>query len=293
MTPTSSSRSAPSWAPRRPASTRFALARAARPCRRRSRADRGELRGARARRRREGRACRARWRGCPGRRARTAPRGRPRRAAIAEARRKKTERGLLATVRDALPRDAVHAWDMTILAYWAAAHFPVYEPRTFLYPLGSGTLGYAWPAALGASLAAPGTPGAGGRRGRRLQLRDRRAGRRAPVRARRQAPSRRRRRLRDPARVPARPVRGDDQRRPGPARLPRARARRSASRSSRCSRRSSAEALGRRLRRGGPAVVHVPALLEMWDSLTDWSRIVRPSLDRARRRTGPARAWRS
>ena len=68
------------------------------------------------------------------------------------------ERGLLATIRDALPRDAVHAWDMTMLAYWAAAHFPAYEPRRFLYPLGSGTLGYAWPAALGATLAAPGTP---------------------------------------------------------------------------------------------------------------------------------------
>ncbi len=66
-----------------------------------------------------------------------------------------TERGLLQTVRDALPRNAITAWDMTILAYWAAAHFPMYEPRTFLYPLGSGTLGYAWPAALGASLAAP------------------------------------------------------------------------------------------------------------------------------------------
>jgi acetolactate synthase-1/2/3 large subunit len=67
-----------------------------------------------------------------------------------------TERKLLQTVRDGLPRNAVTAWDMTILAYWAAAHFPVFEPRTFLYPLGSGTLGYAWPAALGASLAAPG-----------------------------------------------------------------------------------------------------------------------------------------
>ncbi len=67
-----------------------------------------------------------------------------------------TERGLLATLREALPRDAVTTWDMTILAYWAAAHFPAYEPRTFLYPLGSGTLGYAWPAALGASVAAPG-----------------------------------------------------------------------------------------------------------------------------------------
>jgi len=68
------------------------------------------------------------------------------------------ERGLLATIRDALPREAVHAWDMTILAYCASAHFPALGPRRFLYPLGSGTLGYAWPAALGATLAVPGTP---------------------------------------------------------------------------------------------------------------------------------------
>lgn len=68
------------------------------------------------------------------------------------------ERGLLHEIREALPRDAVHTWDMTILAYWAAAHFPALAPRRFLYPLGSGTLGYAWPAALGASLALPGTP---------------------------------------------------------------------------------------------------------------------------------------
>ena len=68
------------------------------------------------------------------------------------------ERGLLGTIRDALPRDAVHAWDMTILAYWAGAHFPALSPRRFLYPLGSGTLGYAWPAALGAKAALPDTP---------------------------------------------------------------------------------------------------------------------------------------
>ncbi len=68
------------------------------------------------------------------------------------------ERGLLRTIRATLPREAVTAWDMTILAYWAAAHFPAYAPRSFLYPLGSGTLGYAWPAALGASLAVPGRP---------------------------------------------------------------------------------------------------------------------------------------
>jgi acetolactate synthase I/II/III large subunit len=63
------------------------------------------------------------------------------------------ERGLLETIRAAVSPQNVTAWDMTILAYWAAAHFPVTEPRRFLYPLGSGTLGYAWPAALGASTA--------------------------------------------------------------------------------------------------------------------------------------------
>jgi acetolactate synthase-1/2/3 large subunit len=65
---------------------------------------------------------------------------------------------LLTAIRAAMPGHGITAWDMTILAYWAAAHFPVLNPRTFLYPLGSGTLGYAWPAALGASLAAPDAP---------------------------------------------------------------------------------------------------------------------------------------
>jgi acetolactate synthase-1/2/3 large subunit len=65
---------------------------------------------------------------------------------------------LLKTIRRALPRDAVHAWDMTILGYDASMYLPALEPRTFLYPLGSGTLGYAWPAALGARLARPDVP---------------------------------------------------------------------------------------------------------------------------------------
>ena len=68
------------------------------------------------------------------------------------------ERGLLGAIRSALPRDAITAWDMTILGYWAAAQFPALTPRTFLYPLGSGTLGYAWPAALGAKAALPDAP---------------------------------------------------------------------------------------------------------------------------------------
>jgi acetolactate synthase-1/2/3 large subunit len=65
---------------------------------------------------------------------------------------------LLTRIRGAVPAHGITAWDMTILAYWAAAHFPVLNPDTFLYPLGSGTLGYAWPAALGASVGAPDTP---------------------------------------------------------------------------------------------------------------------------------------
>lgn len=68
------------------------------------------------------------------------------------------ERGLLGAIRSALPRDAIHTWDMTILGYWAAAHFAALAPRRFLYALGSGTLGYAWPAALGAKAALPATP---------------------------------------------------------------------------------------------------------------------------------------
>ncbi len=67
------------------------------------------------------------------------------------------ERRLLGTIRSALPPDAVQAWDMTILGYWAAAHLAAPAPRRFLYPLGSGTLGYAWPAALGAKAALPGS----------------------------------------------------------------------------------------------------------------------------------------
>lgn len=59
---------------------------------------------------------------------------------------------LLQAIRAALPDTAAHAWDMTILGYWAGSAFPVRTPRTWLYPLGSGTIGYAFPAAIGASL---------------------------------------------------------------------------------------------------------------------------------------------
>jgi acetolactate synthase I/II/III large subunit len=68
------------------------------------------------------------------------------------------ERDLLRRIRSVLPENAVHCWDMTILSYWAARDFPALRPRRFLYPVGSGTLGYAWPAAIGAAVAEPGVP---------------------------------------------------------------------------------------------------------------------------------------
>ena len=68
------------------------------------------------------------------------------------------ELALLDTIERVLPQDAITVWDMTILAYWAAPHLPLKSGQQFLYPLGSGTLGYSWPAALGASVANPDRP---------------------------------------------------------------------------------------------------------------------------------------
>lgn len=68
------------------------------------------------------------------------------------------EHALLRTIRRVLPDDSPHAWDLTILGYWAAAYFPCRMPGTFLHAQGSATLGYGLPAALGAAMAAPGRP---------------------------------------------------------------------------------------------------------------------------------------
>lgn len=59
----------------------------------------------------------------------------------------------LELLRNALDSHDVVANDQSILNYWASAFFPVLEPRTFLYPAGSGTLGYGLPAAIGAAVA--------------------------------------------------------------------------------------------------------------------------------------------
>ncbi len=68
------------------------------------------------------------------------------------------ERQLLATVREALPDDAVSCWDMTILAYWAWSAFDPRRANALHSAQGAGGLGYGFPAALGVAVADPGRP---------------------------------------------------------------------------------------------------------------------------------------
>lgn len=59
----------------------------------------------------------------------------------------------LMLLRGALDREDIVVNDQSILNYWASAFFPVLAAGTFLYPTGSGTLGYGLPAAIGAACA--------------------------------------------------------------------------------------------------------------------------------------------
>ena len=58
-------------------------------------------------------------------------------------------------IRDAIGRNGIVATDMTQMAYVATATYPVYEPRTFIFPSGYGTLGFGLPAAIGAKIGQP------------------------------------------------------------------------------------------------------------------------------------------
>jgi acetolactate synthase-1/2/3 large subunit len=62
----------------------------------------------------------------------------------------------LDAMRFALPDDAIVVADMCIPGYWLAGFFTPAAPRRLQIPLGWGTLGYAFPAALGAGLAGTG-----------------------------------------------------------------------------------------------------------------------------------------
>lgn len=53
----------------------------------------------------------------------------------------------------ALPAEAVVFADMCIPGYWLAGHYRVRSTRSLHYPMGWGTLGFAFPAAIGAAAA--------------------------------------------------------------------------------------------------------------------------------------------
>jgi acetolactate synthase-1/2/3 large subunit len=55
--------------------------------------------------------------------------------------------------RAALPDDSVVFADMCIPGYWLSGQYPVSQPRGLHYPMGWGTLGFAFPAAIGAAVA--------------------------------------------------------------------------------------------------------------------------------------------
>ncbi|MFO1131268.1 MAG: thiamine pyrophosphate-dependent enzyme [Hyphomicrobiales bacterium] len=53
-------------------------------------------------------------------------------------------------IRKALPEDTVICSDMTQIAYAANEVFPLSGPRTWLHPVGFGTLGFGLPVGIGA-----------------------------------------------------------------------------------------------------------------------------------------------
>jgi len=66
---------------------------------------------------------------------------------------------VLNALRAVLPRDAFVGADSTQLAYSGSIDFPCYRDRSWMFPVGYGTLGFALPAAIGAKLAVPDRPG--------------------------------------------------------------------------------------------------------------------------------------
>ena len=61
-------------------------------------------------------------------------------------------------LQDVLPRDTIYAIDVHALGYASFGEFPIYDPRTFLYPNIGVALGHAYPAAIGAKVAYPDRP---------------------------------------------------------------------------------------------------------------------------------------
>ncbi|WKY47421.1 5-guanidino-2-oxopentanoate decarboxylase [Eubacteriaceae bacterium ES3] len=62
---------------------------------------------------------------------------------------------VLSVFRESLGEEEILLADMTTAAYIALSEYDSLAPRTFLHPVGFGTLGYSMPAAIGAKVANP------------------------------------------------------------------------------------------------------------------------------------------
>jgi len=66
--------------------------------------------------------------------------------------------GIVETLRAAIPDDAILVPDTATVSYMCHMHYRVYEPRTYLPSSFMGTLGFAYPTALGAKVGRPDRP---------------------------------------------------------------------------------------------------------------------------------------
>jgi acetolactate synthase-1/2/3 large subunit len=62
---------------------------------------------------------------------------------------------LMRAIRAAIPDDGILVQDMNQMGYYSRNYYPVYQPRTYLTASQLGTLGAAFPLALGAKVAQP------------------------------------------------------------------------------------------------------------------------------------------
>ncbi|MDG7000203.1 MAG: biosynthetic-type acetolactate synthase large subunit [Nitrososphaerota archaeon] len=65
---------------------------------------------------------------------------------------------ILKKLREVLPHNALVATEVGQCQMWASLHFDVIEPGTFYSSTGLGTMGFGFPASIGAKVAAPGRP---------------------------------------------------------------------------------------------------------------------------------------
>jgi thiamine pyrophosphate-dependent acetolactate synthase large subunit-like protein len=74
-------------------------------------------------------------------------------AAIADAEETAEAAEYLQSLRTAIPPEATVFADMAVPGYWASGYHPVHRNRGLHYPMGWGTLGFGFPASIGAAAA--------------------------------------------------------------------------------------------------------------------------------------------